>query len=317
VVVLNNGSAVAMSEWIDDVAAVLEGWMMGQAGGGALADVLFGKVNPSGRLAETFPFRVSDTPAHINYPGGNGDVTYGEGIFIGYRYYDYKEIPVQFPFGYGLSYTTFDYGNLRVSAESFKDTDGLTVSVDVTNTGERAGKEVVQVYVHDQKSKLIRPKKELKGFAKVELQPGETKTVTIKLDFRAFAYYHPGYRQWIAESGAFDILVGASAGEIRLSKTVALESTQDLPSLLNNESTLREWADDPRGWVVLKPVFEQMMIRMGAMFGQESNTEHNGMDMMGFMMEMPLVSLLHFQERMLEKYPDELVEDLLRQVHAA
>ena len=156
---------------------------MGQAGGGAIADVLYGKVNPSGRLAETFPRKLADTPAHINFPGGNGEVRYGEGIFIGYRYYDAKEVPVQFPFGYGMSYTTFVYRNPKVSAITFRDVDGLTVSVDVTNTGKVTGKEVVQVYVHDHKSALVRPPKELKGFAKVELQPGETKTVTLALDF--------------------------------------------------------------------------------------------------------------------------------------
>jgi len=133
-------------------------------------------------------------------------VRYGEGIFIGYRYYDAKGMPVLFPFGHGLSYTTFAYSHPQVSAATFKDVDGLTVSVDVTNTGPVAGKETVQVYVHDQKSRLVRPPKELKGFAKVELQPGETKTVTTQLDLRAFAYYHPAYKQWITESGEFEYL---------------------------------------------------------------------------------------------------------------
>ena len=149
VVILNNGSALTMGEWIDGPAAVLEAWMMGQAGGGAIADVLFGVVNPSGKLAETFPLKLADTPAHINFPGGAGQVRYGEGIFIGYRYYDAKEMPVAFPFGYGLSYTSFAYSNPRLSAATFDDVDGLTVSVDVTNTGAVAGKEIVQVYVHD------------------------------------------------------------------------------------------------------------------------------------------------------------------------
>ncbi|MGD0006719.1 MAG: glycoside hydrolase family 3 C-terminal domain-containing protein, partial [Anaerolineaceae bacterium] len=179
VVILNNGAPVAMSAWIDDVAAVLEAWMMGQAGGAAIADVLFGRVNPSGKLAETFPLKANDIPAHINWPGGSGVVRYGEGIFIGYRYYDAKEMPVLFPFGYGLSYTTFAYSHPGVSATHFKDVDGLTVTVDVTNTGSVPGQEIVQVYVHDQESELVRPPKELKGFAKVSLQPGQTKTVSI------------------------------------------------------------------------------------------------------------------------------------------
>lgn len=195
VVILNNGAPVAMGAWIEDVAAVLEAWMMGQAGGGAIADILFGRANPCGKLAETYPLKLPDTPAHLNWPGECGQVRYGEGIFIGYRYYDAREVPVLFPFGYGLSYTTFAYSNLRVSDATFKDVDGVTVSVDVTNTGRVAGKEIVQVYVHDQQSTLTRPPKELKGFAKVALEPGETKTVSIPLDFRAFAYYHPAYGQ--------------------------------------------------------------------------------------------------------------------------
>jgi len=165
VVVLNNGAPVSMSAWIDNVAAVLEGWMMGQAGGIAIADVLFGKVNPCGKLAETYPLKLADTPAYLNWPGEAGEVHYGEGLFIGYRYYDARQMPVQFPFGYGLSYTTFEYSNPKVSAKTFKDVDGMAVSVDVTNTGDVAGKEIVQVYVHDRKSGLVRPEKELKGFA--------------------------------------------------------------------------------------------------------------------------------------------------------
>ncbi len=226
VVVLNNGAPVAVGSWIDSVAAVLEAYMMGQAGGGAIADVLFGKVNPSGKLAETFPVKLADTPAFLNWPGENGAVRYGEGMYIGYRYYEAKEIPVQFPFGYGLSYTTFSYGNARASAADFTDTDGVTVSVDVTNTGSLAGKEVVQLYVHQVEPKLKRPWKELKGFAKVELQPGETKTVSIPLDFRSFAYYDPAYKQWVTDDGAeFDLLVGGSAEDIRHSVTVTLHST--------------------------------------------------------------------------------------------
>jgi beta-glucosidase len=313
VVILNNGAPVVMSEWIDGSAAVLEAWMMGQAGGGAIADVLYGKVNPCGRLAETYPLRLVDTPAHINFPGGNGAVRYGEGIFIGYRYYDAKEVPVQFPFGYGMSYTTFAYKNPKVSAASFKDVDGLTVSVDVTNTGELAGKEVVQVYVHDRKSGLVRPPKELKGFAKVELQPGETRTVTLALDFRAFAYYHPAYRQWITEDGEFDILVGASSADIRCALTVTLQSTLELPCLLNRESTLRNWMEDPRGARVFEPLYQQMSAQMQATFGGGED-EGVGMDAMGVLMEMPLLGVLHFQDGSLPMSPEELVDGLLAQV---
>ncbi len=313
VVILNNGAPVVMSEWIDGTAAVLEAWMMGQAGGGAIADVLYGKVNPSGKLAETFPIKLKDTPAFISYPGENGAVRYGEGIFIGYRYYDAKDVATLFPFGYGLSYTTFTYQNPKVSVETFRDVDGTTVSVEVTNTGKVAGKEVVQVYVHEHKSKLVRPPKELKGFAKVELQPGETKTVSVPLDFRAFAYYHPAYRQWITEDGEFDILIGASSADIRCTQTVTLQSTLKLPSILNRDSTLREWIEDPRGMSVLAPLVQQLNDQMRATIG---GSEAIGMDPMGFLMDTPLMGLLHFLGNSIPGSPEEMVDGFLVKVHS-
>jgi len=315
IVILNNGAPLVMSEWIDSTAAVLEAWMMGQAGGGAIADVLFGNVNPSGKLAETFPLKLIDTPAYINHPGENGAVRYGEGIFMGYRYYDTKEVPTLFPFGYGMSYTTFDYQNLKVSSQTFRDVDGLTVSVDVTNTGKMAGKEAVQVYVHDHKSRLDRPPKELKGFAKVELQPGETKTVTVSLDFRAFAYYHPAYRQWITENGEFDILIGASSSDIRCTNTVTLHSTLELPSILDRDSTLADWTEDPRGMSALAPLYPQINDQMRAKFGGDDR-EQIGMDPMGFLMDMPLMGLLYFLDISLPSSPEEMVDELLAKVYS-
>ena len=314
VVILNNGAPVAMGDWIGGAAAVLEAWMMGQAGGGAIADVLYGRVNPSGKLAETFPLRLADTPAHLNFPGENGEVRYGEGLFIGYRYYDARQIPVQFPFGHGLSYTAFAYGNPKVSTTSFRDVDGVTVSVDVTNTGKVAGKEIVQVYVHDHKSGLVRPPKELKAFAKVALKPGETKTVSLHLDFHAFAYYHPAYRQWITEDGEFDLLIGASSADIRCTQTVTLKSTLKLPSLLDRESTLRDWLEDPRGRQVFEPLFQQISAQMQATFGGEGS-EGIGMEVLGFLMDMPLLDVLEFQGNALPAAPEEMVAELLAQVH--
>jgi beta-glucosidase len=317
VVVLNNGAPVAMSAWIDAVPAVLEGWMMGQAGGGALADILFGRANPCGKLAETFPLKLPDTPAHLNWPGGAGKVLYGEGLFIGYRYYDAKELPVLFPFGHGLSYTTFAYRNAQVSAETFRDVDGLTVTVDVTNTGPMAGKEIVQVYVHDRASGLMRPEKELKGFAKVALQPGETQSVAIQLDFRAFAYYHPKYEQWITEDGEFDILIASSAADIHHRLTVTLESTLSLPCILDRDSTLREWMADPRGKAAFEPYYAQTEEGIRTVFGggdgEESGIGTNVMDMMG---DMPLLSVLMWQKSTLPMHPEDLVDRLLTQVHA-
>jgi len=316
VVILNNGAPVAMSAWFDQVAAVLESWMMGQAGGAAIADILTGRVNPSGKLAETFPLHQNDIPASINWPGGYHKVYYGEGIFVGYRYYDTKQLDVLFPFGYGLSYTTFAYANPRVSTPSFKDTDGVTVSVDITNTGSVAGKEVVQVYIHDQKSSLVRPQKELKGFEKVALEPGETKTVSITLDSRAFAFYHPGYHQWITEDGDFDILIGASSSDIRGMKTVTLISTQDLPCLIDKESTIREWLNDPRGKQVLGPIYAQIEAESRRIFGGgERYGDSIGMDVMDMIADMPLVSVLLFQQNKLTLPAEEMVEGMIRQAH--
>ncbi len=313
-VILNNGAPVAMSAWIDDVAAVLEAWMMGQAGGGAIADILFGKVSPSGKLAETFPIRELDTPAFINWPGGAGEVHYGEGLFIGYRYFDAKDVEVLFPFGYGLSYTQFEYANPVLSAASFKDVDGLTVSVDVTNTGGVAGKEIVQLYVHDRSAGLVRPVKELKGFAKVELQPGETKTVSFALDFRSFAYYHPRYHRWITEDGEFDILLGASAADIRYTLTATLQSTLELPCIIDKESTIREWMTDPRGAAVLSPLFGQMQEHSRSLFSEDGDVGI-GMDIMEMLAEMTLGSVLVFQHSYLSMPADDMVEGLLMQLH--
>jgi beta-glucosidase len=315
VVVLNNGAPVSMSEWIAHVPAVLEGWMMGQAGGGAIADILFGLTNPSGKLTETFPLRLIDTPAHLNWPGGAGKVNYGEGLYLGYRYYDARDMPVQFPFGHGLSYTTFAYSNPQVSAVSFRDVDGVTVTVDVTNTGPVAGKEIVQFYVHDVASGLVRPEKELKGFAKVALAPGATETVGVELDFRSFAYFHPEYGQWIAEEGDFDILIGSSAARIHHTLRVTLQATRELPCVLDDESTIREWIADPRGQAVLGPMFARMEENSRRMFEGNEGGPGLGMSFMEMLGDMPLVSVLMWQQDMLPLHPEEVVAGLLAQVH--
>ena len=317
VVVLNSGSPVAMSEWIDGTAAVLQAWMMGQAGGAAIADLLFGLENPSGKLAETFPLRLADTPAFLHWPGGHGEVRYGEELFVGYRSYDAKELPTLFPFGHGLSYTIFAYGNLSLSRSDFRDVDGLVVSVDVTNTGNVAGKEIVQLYVRDLQAELVRPVKELKGFAKVLLEPGETKRMTFALDFRSFAYYHPAYGRWITEDGEFEILVGASAEDIRCRETVMLRSSLELPCILDRESTVRAWMADKRGHAVLAPQFAELIQHTAAALGGGSDGENAiGMDLTTFFLDMPLLSTLQFGEAGLPAPAEDIVDDLLRQVYA-
>lgn len=259
VVVVNNGAAVAMEPWIEFPAAVLEAWLMGQAGGGAVADVLFGRVNPSGRLAETFPRRLNDTPAYLNYPGEIGQVRYGEGLYIGYRYYDAKKMDVLFPFGFGLSYTSFELANLRLDASLIGERDELALTVDVTNTGQVTGKTVVQVYVHDVEAELARPEKELKGFVKVALEPGETREVTVRLEPRAFAYYHPGRGGWVIENGQFDILVGQSAAGPFLRAPVQVQAEKLSPRPLTMDSTIREWLEHPAGGSVLLGYFQEML----------------------------------------------------------
>jgi len=222
IVVLNVGSPLNMS-WLCNAAAVVQAWYLGQETGNAIADVLFGDVNPSGKLSTTFPKRLQDNPAYLNYPGENGQVLYGEGLFVGYRYYDKKDIAPLFPFGYGLSYTTFAYRNLQLSKPKFSAGETIGFSVDVENTGSRAGKEIVQVYVRDTQSRLVRPEKELQAFAKVMLEPGETKTVEFTLDQDALSYYDPASKRWVAESGEFQVLVGSSSRNIRLVESFDFE----------------------------------------------------------------------------------------------
>jgi beta-glucosidase len=191
--------------------------------------------------------------------------------------------------------------------------------LDVTNTGKIAGKEIVQLYVHDRKSALVRPEKELKGFAKVELQPGETRSISIPLDFRAFAFYHPSYKQWITEDGEFDLLIAASSADVRESLTVTLESTLTLPCILDKESTIREWITDPHGKLVFGPLYEQVKAHNREMFGGSDEGEDSesaiGMDIMDMMGDMPLVSVLSWQQAAWSSTPEEIVDGLLKQVH--
>jgi len=221
VVMLNVGSPISMP-WLDRVAAVLVAWFPGQECGNAIADVLFGHATPSGKLPQTFPRRLEDNPAYLNYPGENGKVSYGEGLYVGYRYYDKKDIAPLFPFGFGLSYTSFAYDNLRLSATEIGPDDTLLMRIDITNEGGHAGQEVVEVYVRDRESRLGQPDKELKAFAKVALGVGETQTVSLALARDAWSYYDDATHSWVAEPGLFDILVGSSSAAIRAQATVTL-----------------------------------------------------------------------------------------------
>jgi beta-glucosidase len=243
VVVLANGSTVQLSGWGHHAAAILEGWLLGQAGGGAIADLLVGRANPSGRLAETIPLRLPDNPSHLNFPGELGVVRYGEGVFVGYRGYDAREQEVSYPFGHGLSYTSFGYSDLDVGVDG---EEGVTVSATVTNTGSRAGKEVVQVYVSPPASAVARPVRELKAFAKVALEPGESRRVVLTLSRRDLSYFHPGQGRWVLEGGEFGVALGASSRDLRLSATITVTAPVPVPPLAEDAS-LDEWLAHPVG----------------------------------------------------------------------
>ncbi len=220
VVVLHNGAPVEMP-WIGSVKGVLEAYLSGEGVGMAEVQILYGDVNPSAKLAETFPLKLEDNPSFLFYSGEGDRTEYREGIYVGYRYYDKKKMDVLFPFGHGLSYTNFEYSNLKLDKQSMDESEELTVSVDITNTGKVFGKEVVQLYVKNFDNEFVmRPVKELRGYDKVALEPGETKTVTFKLGKRAFAYYDTGIGDWFVESGEYEILIAASSRDIRLSAPV-------------------------------------------------------------------------------------------------
>ncbi len=256
VVVLSNGSAVEMP-WVARVEAVVEGYLGGQAGGGAIADVLYGRTNPSGKLAETFPKRLEDTPASLFGSEGN-TVTYREGVFVGYRYYDAKKCTPLFPFGHGLSYTTFAYETIRVDKERITDEEELSVFVTVANTGARAGKEVVQLYIRDIESTVNRPEKELKGFEKVDLAPGERTEIRFTLNKRAFAYYNVDIRDWHVETGDFEILVGSSSRTLPLRTSVHVASTVPVKIEYTINTPLSDILKHPVAVDRLAPLVEKM-----------------------------------------------------------
>jgi beta-glucosidase len=303
VVVLSNGSPIEMP-WLDKVKGVLEAYLGGQALGGAIADLLFGDANPSGKLAETFPRELSHNPSYLNFPGEGDKVEYKEGIFVGYRYYDKKNIEPLFPFGYGLSYTTFEYSNLSISKKEILDTETVTVTVNVKNTGEMAGKEIVQLYVKDVESSVIRPEKELKGFEKVELQPGEEKTVTFTLDKRAFAYYNVDLKDWHVESGEFEILIGKSSRDIVLKKSIYVKSTVKLKKKIHRNTTVGDLLNDP----VLAPVAKAWIAKLNedSLFANLSEGDDAYEMMVAMMKYMPLRGLVVF-------HPSKLNEHMLNE----
>jgi beta-glucosidase len=248
VVVLVNGSTVVLGDVTPHARALVEAWLGGQAAGGAIADVLTGAVNPSGRLAESVPHRLEDNSSYLNFPGDSQVVRYGEGLFIGYRGYDKSGLDVAFPFGFGLSYTGFELSGMDITTTGSvaEGSFAATVTVTVTNTGAVDGAEVVQVYVRDVESSVARPVRELKGFAKVQVAAGASERVSIELDQRAFAYWSTGRQAWVVEAGDFEIGVGANSRDLPLTRTVAVDAPR-LAEPLDRDSTLQEWMSDPIG----------------------------------------------------------------------
>ena len=288
VVVLHNGAPVEMP-WLGKVKSVLEVYLGGQAVGAATVKVLYGDVNPSGHLAETFPIKLSDNPSYLFFGGEKDKTDYREGIFVGYRYYDRKEMNVQFPFGHGLSYTTFEYSNLELSDAEITDEDTMTATVTVTNTGSRTGKTVVQLYVSDVESTVIRPVRELKGFEKVELRPGESKQVTFTVDKRSFAYWH-------VETGMFNIEIGQSSRDIVLTGSVKVHSTVALPRHYSVDTIIMDILEDPEATEVLQPLVDaikETLVPQGQ--GSEAAKEAVSDEMtMAMLKYMPLRGALSF-----------------------
>lgn len=279
VVVLSNGSVVALP-FADRVPAILEGWLLGQAGGGAVADVLYGDVNPSGKLTETIPVRLEDSPAFLNFPGEDGHVRYGEGLFVGYRWYDARKIEVTFPFGHGLSYTTFGYGEAAASRTADGDVE---VRVTVTNTGERAGREVVQVYTGLVSGAVQRPERELKAFAVVALEAGGSREVVLTVRRSDLAYWSVAADRWVVEGGEYTVDVAASSRDIRASTTV--EVVGDAVVLpLTRESSLAEVFAHP----VAGPIVQQALAEMMSAMSGASSIMPEGVDMSKMMGAFPI-----------------------------
>lgn len=310
VVVLHNGSPIELP-FADKVKGILECYLAGEMVGAAQCDVLFGRVNPSGKLAETFPIKLSDNPSYLNFPGEGDTVQYKEGIFVGYRYYEKKDMQVRFPFGHGLSYTEFEYSDISLSADEINEKDILTVTVTVKNTGKRDGKEAVELYVRDTHSSVVRPEKELKGFEKVTLKAGESKRVAFKLDKRAFAYYNTSINDWYVEYGEFEILIGSSSADIRQKASVYVETDNVIPMHFTLDSLGGEVMSFPGGRRIFGEVLK--LVNMG--FDAAQADENAQMAAQAMFNDMPLHAMVSFVND--ERITRELIENMVIDLNKA
>lgn len=288
VVALSNGSAVTTAAWREGVNAVVEFWLTGQAHGETVADVLLGAVNPSGKLAETIPIRLEDTPAYLNFPGEAGEVLYGEGVYVGYRHFDATDGPVDHCFGHGLSYTTFAYSGLVVTPHPLEDEVALTVELVLTNTGSRSGAEVVQVYLRERSAQVSLPPRQLRGFDKVILEPGESKSVTIEVRRDDMGYFSPALHRWISEPGTVGVEVGSSSRDIRLTADVEIEGEEAIVPL-SVWSTWGEWRAHQAASLLLADAIE----RGGGLRGRVADLIHDETGEQS-VLALPLQTLVEF-----------------------
>ena len=299
VVVLSNGGVVSFEGWHEHVDAILEGWLLGQATGSAIADVLFGRVNPSGHLAESIPVRLEDNPSWLNFPGEQGHVRYGEGVFVGYRYYSTAQVDVRYPFGFGLSYTSFTTDDLVVRLVGDAE---IEVDVTVTNTGEVAGKHVVQVYVGGGEAPVRRPSRELRGFSKIALQPGETRTVTLHLDRRAFAHWDVEFHRWVVAGGGYRVQVCTDAATVVREAAVTLVGDVIVREL-SLDSTVGDWFGHP----IVGPMLMQGM--SAGMTEEQAQQAAENPDQLKMVESMPMQQFLAFTQGAI---PPEALEHMMQ-----
>lgn len=305
IVALSNGSPIIFSPWSKYADAILETWLAGQASGGAIADILFGLANPSGKLSSTFPRQLSDNPTYLDYIDPENNLEYKEGIFVGYRYYDKKNMEVEYPFGFGLSYTTFDYSDITLSKDLIKGNDTLEVTVKVKNTGKCFGKEIVQLYIRNIISNTQRPEKELKAFAKISLFPDEEKEVSFILDYNDFSYYDVSTNSWVVESGPYEILVCKSSRDTCLTKNIFVQSPYIPITNYTNESLIEDFLANPNSKTLVEPLLEEAV---QAVASDEETRE----DVFNFFKNMPISSLSSLTKG---KFTKEMLNELLESVN--
>jgi len=305
IVVLSNGSPIIISPWYNYADAILETWLTGQATGGAVADILFGIENPSGKLSSTFPIQLSDNPTYLDYVDPENNLQYKEGIFAGYRYYDKKNMKVAFPFGFGLSYTTFNYRDIQLSKDVIKENDTLEIKLKIKNTGKYFGKEIVQVYVKNIITTIPTPERELKAFTKVSLFPGEEREVSFILNSRDFSYYDVALKDWVVDGGVFRILIGKSSRDICLMKKIYVKSSCIRKMKYTRETFIGDFLENPK----TKAFLEDMIKDLAQMAATDKESQEN---FISFLRDNPIEKLIVISKG---KFTEKMLVELLELVN--